>query len=288
MLRRHSFVYLVSVSILLVVLACATIPAIPAQPAAQPLSTTDPDAFATLVADSAAAFLTQTAEAQPASPSLTPSLPSLTNTPAPTPTATPVASREGTALSQQEDGSTLFTDTLAGVRLTIPAGWVTVRLNEPEYYQVWSLTVDDPVLQHGLEGIQNLDPARFRLHAFNTQPDYVYEGEGSQINVVYVREDVRTLEQIAEDEKQPQAFTDYALLSSEFQVRPDGLELFIIEEQWRGTSATEASVMIHYKGVIFKVTSGTVAVDLFVPAEISHEVVPVFDRMIEQMAIIIP
>ena len=163
-----------------------------------------------------------------------------------------------------------------------------MRLNEPEYYQVWSLTVDDPVLQHGLEGIQNLDPARFRLHAFNTQSDYIYEGEGSQINVVYVRDDVRTLEQIAEDEKQPQVFTDYALISSEFQVRPDGLELFIIEEQWRGTSSTNASVMMYYKGVLFKVPSGTVAVDLFVPLDIRHEVVPAFDQMIEQLTVYIP
>ncbi len=288
MIRKHSIVYIASICALLLVLACVTIPAVSTQEPQQPVSTADPDSFASMVAEAAGALMTQTAEAQPASTSPTPSLPPPTETPLPTPTETPLTSQAGTALSQLDDGSTQFIDNLAGVRLTIPAGWVTVRLNEPEYYQVWSLTVDDPVLQHGLEGLQNLDPARFRLHAFNTQPDYVYEGEGSQINVVYVRDDVRTLEQIAEDEKQPQVFSGYALISSEFQVRPDGLEVFIIEEQWRGTSSTKASVMLYYKGVLFKVPSGTVAVDLFVPFEIKHEVVPAFDQMIEQLVVYIP
>ena len=290
MSRKHSFVYIASIFTLLLMFACVTIPAVPAQQSEQPVSTTDPNAFSTMVAEAAGVLMTQTAEAQPASPSPTSGLPTPTETPLPTSTATerPVTSQAGTSLSQLEDGSTQFVDNLAGVKLTIPAGWVTVRLSEPEYFQVWSLTVDDPVLQHGLEGVQNLDPTRYRLHAFNTQPDYVYEGEGSQINVIYVRDDVRTLEQIAEDEKQPQVFTDYTLLSSEFQIRPDNLELFIIEEQWRGTSSTDASVMIYCKGVFFKVPSGTVEIELFVPFDISHEVVPAFDQMVEQMVLFTP
>jgi len=244
--------------------------------------------FSTMVAEAAGALMTQTAETAPLLPSPVPTESLATETPLPTATETPVTSLSGTALSQLEDGSTQFIDNVAGVKLTIPPGWVTVRLNEPEYLQVWSLTVEDPVLQHGLEGIQNLDPATFRLHAFNTKPDYVYAGEGSRINVVFTRDDVRTLEQVAEEEKQPQVFTDYALISSEFQVRPDSLELFVIEEQWRGTSSTNESVMIYYKGVTFKVPAGTVAVDLFVPLDIKHEVVPAFDQMVEQMVLFTP
>jgi hypothetical protein len=286
--RIHSSIYITSLGVLLFILACVTTPAVPIQQPEQPLSTSNPDLFSTMVAEAAGALLTQTAEAEPLLPSPIPGELLATETPIPVPTETPVTSQAGTTLSQLEDGSTQFIDNAAGVRLTIPAGWVAVRLNEPEYFQVWSLTVDDPVLQYGLEGIQNLDPARFRLHAFNTQPDYVYAGEGTQINFVFVKDDPRTLQQVAEDEKQPQVFSEYALISAEFQVRPDGLELFIIEEQWRGVSSTNASVMIYYKGVLFKVPAGTVAVDLFVPLDIKHEVVPVFDQMVEQMAIIIP
>ena len=172
--------------------------------------------------------------------------------------------------------------------MTVPSGWVTVRLNEPEYFQVWSLTVDDPILQYALAEIQNLNPTQYRLHAFNTKPDYVYKGQGTQINVKFVMGDGRTLEQVAEDEKQPQFFTEYALISSDFQVRPDGLELFIIEEQWQGTSSTNEPVMIYYKGYSFKLPSGTVTVSLFVPFDIKHEVVPLFDQMVGQLTVFTP
>ncbi len=285
MFRKHSIFFIASLATLLLILACVTAPAAPTQGA---VSTTDPNQFSTMVAEAAGALMTQTAEAAPVLPSPTPTAPLPNETPLPTATETPVTSQVGTSLSKLEDGSTLFVDNVAGVRLTIPTGWVTVRLNEPEYFEVWAFTVDDPVLQYGLEGIQTLDPAQYRLHSFNTQQDYVYEGEGSQINVVYVRDDVRTLEQVAEDEKQPQVFTDYQLISSDFLVRPDSLELFTIEEQWRKTSSTDAQVMIYYKSVFFKVSSGMVMVDLFVPFNISHEVVPAFDQMIEQLALFTP
>ena len=283
--RKHSLVYLTSSITLLLVVACVTTPAAPTQ---QSVSTTDPNAFSTMVAEAAGALMTQTAEAALLLPSPVPTEPPAIEPPIPTPTQSLVISASGTALSQLEDGSTQFIDNVAGIKLTIPPGWVAMRLNEPEYNQVWSLTVDDPVLQYDLGGIQNLDPASFRLHAFNTKPDYVYAGEGSRIGVVFTRDDVRTLEQVAEEEKQPQVFTDYALISSEFQVRPDGLQLFTIEEQWRGTSSTNEPVMIYEKGVLFKVPSGTVAIELFVPFDIKHEVVPVFDQMVEQLAIFTP
>jgi hypothetical protein len=241
-----------------------------------------------MVAEAAGALMTQTAEAAPLLPSPTPTEPPVTETSVPSPTETPVTSLTGTSLSQLEDGSTQFIDNVAGVRLTIPSGWVVVRLNEPEYFQVWALTVDDSVLQYGLEGIQSLDPARFRLHAFNTKPDYVYAGLGSQINVVFIKDDPRTLEQIAEDEKQPQAFTNYALLSAEFQVRPDNIETFTVEEQWRAISSTNEHIMTYYKGVLFKVPAGTVAIDLFVPFDIKHEVVPLFDQMVGQLTTFTP
>lgn len=288
MLGKYPFAYIISSITLLFVLACVMTPAVLTQEPEQPVSTTNPDLFATMVAEASGALLTQTAEAAALVSSPTSNLLSPDDAPLTASTETPVTSLAGTSLSRLEDGSTQFIDTIAGISLTIPAGWLVMRLNEPEFYQVWELTVDDPILQSDLEDILNLDPAQYRLHAFNTQPDYVYQGEGSKIIFIFVKDDVRTLEQIAEDEQQPEVFTDYALISSGFQVRSDGLQLFMIEEQWQGTSSTDEQVMIYDKSVIFKVQSGTVMIDLFVPANISYEVIPAFDHMIEQMSLFIP
>ena len=285
MFRKHSTVYITSLAALILILACVTTPVVPTQGA---VSTTDPNQFSTMVAEAAGALMTQTAAAQPVLPLSSPTASLPVETPVAIMTEAPVTSQGGTSLSQLEDGSTQFVDYIAGIRLRIPAGWVTVRLNEPEYNQIWELTVDNPVLKQGLEDLQTLDPARYRLHAFNTQPDYVYMGEGSQINVAFIQNDARTLEQVAEDEAQPKAFTEYTLISSEFQVWPESLELFIIEKQWRKMSVTDALVMIYYRGAIVKVPSGTVIVELFAPFDISHEVVPVFDQMVVQMVLFTP
>jgi hypothetical protein len=152
---------------------------------------------------------------------------------------------------------------------------------------VWELTASDPVLQHALGGIQGLDPNQYRLFAFNTQENYVYRGQGSQINVIFFQDDARTLEQVAEAERQPQVFTEYQLISSDFQVRPDNHQLFTIEEQWQETSSTIEPVTVYNKGVFFKVSPGTVAVELSVAFDIKHEVVPAFDQMIEQTSILL-
>jgi hypothetical protein len=277
MKRKHFPLYLISLGVLFLVVACVTAPAVPTQPAPP---TTDPNALSTMVADIAGTYMTQTAEAAPPA-----SLP--TETPASAVTEPPVASQSGTSLTKVEDGSTQFIDNVAGIQLTVPAGWIAVRLSEPEYTQVWELTAGDAVLQHALEGVQNLDPNQYRLIAFNTQADYVYQGQGSQINVVFFQDDARTLEQVAEEERQPQVLTNYQLISSEFQVRPDTHQLFVIEEQWQETSSTNAPVTIYNKGVFFKVASGTVAVELSVAFDIKHEVVPAFDQMIEQMSILV-
>jgi hypothetical protein len=278
MKRKHFTLYLTSLGVLLLVVACVTTPAVPAQ---QAPPTTDPNALSTMVADIAGKYMTQTAEAAPSA-----SLP--TEMPGSAATETPVASQSGTSLSKLEDGTTQFIDNVAGIQLTVPAGWIAVRLNEPEYTQVWELTAGDPVLQHALEGVQNLDPNQYRLIAFNTQADYVYQGQGSQINVLFFQDDARTLEQIAEEEKQPQVFTNYQLILSEFQVRPDTHQLFVIEEQWQETSSTNAPVTVYNKGVFFKVSSGTVVVELSVAFDIKHEVVPAFDQMVEQLSFLTP
>lgn len=92
MIRKHSFAYITSFIAVLVVLACVTTPVIPTLiPTQQPVSTSNPDMFSTMVANAAGAFMTQTAEAAPL-PSPTPDAPLPTETPPPVATDTPVTS----------------------------------------------------------------------------------------------------------------------------------------------------------------------------------------------------
>lgn len=285
MSRKNSLVYILSGVILFLVVSCVPAPAPVVPTQQQPVSTSNPNVFSTMVAGTAAAFMTQTVAAMP-SPTATP--PTTTKTPTPTVTATPTDANENTSLSEMEDGSIQFFDYQAGVKLTVPAGWLTVRLNDLEYSEVLDAAEDDPVLQYGLEGIQELDPDKYRLHAFNTQEDYAYEGIGSQINVIFFKDDDRSLEQMLEDEGPHPTFVDYEFISSGQQIRLDAIELFTREEQWKATSSTDAMVTVYYKGVFFETPSGTILIELFAPLEIKDDIVSEFDQLIEQMSIFTP
>ena len=294
MLRKLFFFCSTSLIVLGLVTACVPARVTPAPTQPKPLSTANPDAFSTLVAGTANAGMTQTAEAMPyptataipPSPTANKTLP--TGAGAPTATQTPEISALGTSLKVLDDGTVLFTDNIAGIRLTVPLGWLSVRINEPEYTQAWVDASYDPALASGMEAIQDLDPETFRLIAFNTQDGYVYEGQGSQINVIFAKDDPKTLDEIAEAEEQAKFFEKYELIFSGYKIRPDTLEIFTVEQQWQVNSSTEEPVMLYYKRVIFKVASGTVAVDLYAPVPIKDAVVPEFDRMVEQLSLFTP
>ena len=285
MLRKLAFLFLTSLIIAGLITSCIPARPTPVVTQPQPLSTANPDAFSTMVAGIAGALMTQTSEALP---SATPTIPIPTATLTPPPTQTPEMSALGTSLEVQNDGTTLFTDNIAGIRLAVPVGWTSVRVNEPEYTQAWADAAYDPVLAHKMEAIQDLDPEKFRLHAFNTQEGYVFEGEGSQINVVFSQGDPKTLDEIAEAEEKSKFFDKYELISSEYKIRSDALEVFIIEQQWQVTSSTGQRVMLYYKRAIFKVSSGTVAVDLYTPLQIKDNIVPAFDQAVEKLSVFTP
>ena len=288
--NKFSFHIIIS-GFLLLIMACVTTTVIPTQQPQQPVSTSNPSVFATTVAGKVAAFMTQTVEARP-SPTATllppTETPSPTTTPSPTITPSPTKPTERTTLSEMEDNSTQFFDYQAGLKLTVPEGWLTVRLSEQEYLDAWLLAVKDLVLQHELESINDLDPDIFRLHALNTQDEYVYEGQGSSIAVLFIDGDTQELKLIAEAELQLKDFENYELITSEYPERADDLELFTLEEQWQVTSSTDKQVTLYHKRAAFKVSAGTVYIDLYVPSEIKDEVLPEFDTMIEQLSVFTP
>ena len=122
--RSHSRHAVSTFVFLLTIVACA----LPGQ-TIQPAPANNPNAISTAVAGTALAAEQQT---QQASPVLA------TATVAPTDTLTPMPkiSSAGTSLLSLADGSTQFTDHVAGMQMVFPAGWLLVRLGEAEYYEV--------------------------------------------------------------------------------------------------------------------------------------------------------
>ncbi len=125
-----------------------------------------------------------------------------TQTPSPVPTLTltptPKISLNGTSLTINDDGSALFVDHKAGIQLTIPAGWMPLRVNEKEYYDAFTapVVVANPAMAERLTQLQNVDVKKFRLDALDIREGHIPNGVISDINVIFLEGDTRTLEKL--------------------------------------------------------------------------------------------
>lgn len=207
-----------------------------------------------------------------------------TSTPAPTETPVPttVVSSYGTSITKGSDNSTIFTDHRAGIQITFPAHWLAMRVGEPEFYQAWEEeAASNPQLLDAITAIQNLDLNRFRITAFDMNPDHMIHENLPKINVVFIQDDERTLRRIEYDERTAKSILKgYKFLPSKFQTTPGGLEILIIQHQWEASSDKIQPYTGYYRGVLFKVPSGLVAIDLFIPMEQKELFEPELDQIV--------
>ena len=227
----------------------------------QPASSTNPNTIETSIVGTAKASMQET-------------LVLATKTPVPTKvfTSTAILSTYGTSLAKREDGSTLFIDQRAKVQIIFPANWLALRVGEPEYYQAWEKEgTQNPALFKAISAIQNLDLNSFRMTAFDTHPEHVLYDNLPKINVVFLQDDPRTLQQIEADESSRRpALADYKYLPSEILRTASDLETLMIQNQWSAATPANQFYTGYYKGFIFKAPGGTVSIDLFIPLEMKE------------------
>lgn len=214
-----------------------------------------------------------------------------TPTPIPSPTETPVptavVSSQGTSLLIQEDQTTLFTDHKAGIQLTFPAGWLAMRVGEPEYYMAAEkVGTQNTWFLEEIASLQTLDLNVFRLHAYDLHPEHVLNNALPKINVVFLQEDKRTLRQIEADERtliKRSVKKGHKHLSSDFQVLSE-LEVLIFQSQWDAISFPTT----HYRGTFFKVPAGTVVLDFYIASEQQDSMELEWKQIVESISMLSP
>ncbi|HKY55042.1 MAG TPA: hypothetical protein VJM08_12080 [Anaerolineales bacterium] len=212
----------------------------------------------------------------------------LTSAPVITPTA--IISSYGTSLSKREDGSTIFIDHRARVQIIFPANWLAIRVGEPEYYQAWEKEgTQNPALFKALSAVQNLDLNSYRITAFDTHSEHVFYDNLPKVNVVFLADDSRTLQQIEADERRRRpALADYKYLPSEILKTSSGLETLMIQNQWSAATSANQIYTGYYKGFIFKAPGGTVSIDLFIPLEMKELLEVEHNQILESVSLLNP
>jgi len=214
-----------------------------------------------------------------------------TSTPAPTETPVPttVVSSQGTSLEIQEDQTTLFTDHKTGIQVTFPAGWLALRVGEPEFYGAWeNEATKSPVFLNIFATMQDADPAQFRVSAIDIREEVTYENF-SKMEVVFAPEDQRTLNQVRAAQAQKYSILkNYKVLSSRLTKTPAGLDIAVVEFQWEAVSPDKVKYMQYHKEVIFKVLGGTIGLQLFTGLDQKDLILPLFDQVLDSLVLLTP
>jgi hypothetical protein len=268
----------------LILLTAALACVVPGMESASTIPPTPDTRLGTMVAETVSAALAETAlAASPETPSPTPS---------PEPTAVPAAQYElpGSALETQEDGSTLFVDENAGYQITVPAGWLAVRVNEKEFYDAFLLPeVADERMQSALQGIQEQDPASFRLFVLDTMEGHVQNEIVTNVNLIWDPRAAFSFE--SEDDLQdiasqlPLQVDGLSVISAQVVVPPSGIVYGEIESEIGGLNALGQQVVLYQKIAIFNLKAGALIVTFTTESGFTDATLPLFEGMLETVLI---
>jgi len=260
------------------ILACV----VPGLPAASPFgedaspSPTPDIRLDIMIARTVSAALDLTALAVP---TLTPTLPPPTVTPTPKPFSS------GSTLIKQDNGSTLFVDESAGYEITVPTGWLAVRINEKEYYDAWTLPENADIhIQTSLLSIKEQEPATFRLLVLDTQEGHIKNEIVTNINFIWDPQTVLSFD----TDVDLQAFADelpsitdgLTVSSMEIIIPPSGAPYGVITSKVGGFNASGAQVSLYQKMVLFNLKTGTLVITFATENEFAETTLPVFDAML--------
>ncbi|MGE5375348.1 MAG: hypothetical protein ACM3XO_09850 [Bacteroidota bacterium] len=241
-----------------------------------PVPIINPPDLETSLASTALALAKQTEAAQ-----------SFTATPLPseTPTPTPRISINGTSLAIRGDKSTLFSDHKLGYQLTIPPGWLPIRINEDEYYKAFTLdaVAGNQSMINFLTKVATLDPDHVRLTALDIQPEQYAKGNISGISVTLQPETAKILEEWSRAHPaRANGRPGNVLLSSESQETESGIRILIREQQWRSTTNDK----IYSRRIFFMIPSGVMNIDFETPFDSKDALLPELEQVIESITLL--
>jgi hypothetical protein len=281
MIPNRSQTLLAIAVIFLIALACA----LPDLSVSGSTPVEDAVLLQTMVAETVAAALSQTAQASIPLSTPTSAEPALTEMP----TAGPSGS--GSTLVVQDDGTTLFTDQRAGFEVTVPAGWLALRVNEQEYYDAWSLAVaSDPSIQQSLTFIRSQNPNVFRLFGLDVQDGHLQSGFVTNLNIVWEELDDLSLEDDSDLQEMaaelPQSISGLQVISVELATTSGGIPIGIIESRATLQTVSGTNILSILKQVVFKPRTGSVVISLTTIEALGDVVVPPFDGMVETIKLV--
>ena len=265
--------------LILTMLACG----LQGSPTASPSApTVDPAQLNAIIAETVSAVLEQTALAPT-------STPLATATPQPEPSATPTFWPQ-TSTNLQLDGTNFFLDERAGFNISIPPGWLPVRIDQIEYYDAFSLPqAADPKVQTALMNINTLDPNIYRLFIFDLQDGHLEGGFVNNVNFIWLIDNSISLE--TEDEIKataealPSTVPGLVVTSYAISKTINDIPIGMILSETTGQREDGSELKLFQKQIFLNVEEGYLTITFTTEQGIKDATLPFFDSIIESLKI---
>ena len=287
---RNLFIGMIFPAVLFACIATDLLPA----PSSSPTQLTT-DSLGTIVVQTARVLATQTAAAVPSlSPTprpfitLEPPIPTLRIVIPPT---VDTSILNETSLTRTEDGSTIFRDQNAGYEIAIPAGWLIVRINSPEYFAALTLPeAADPAIQRALANIQYQNSKLFRLFALDTRPGHVQHQYSTALNLVWDHGNHGSLENSLRQivEQYPKLFNGVKMTNPVIRTNQEGLQFGIVESEWKTINISNQEFTLYQEQIVTKLDSGTLVVTLSTVDEMKDNLKSDMANIIDTISIASP
>lgn len=235
-----------------------------------------------MVALTVSAALEMTQQAQP-----TPT-PIPTQTAEPTPTSTLQADSAGSILVKNDDGSFLFTDELGKYQIEIPQELIALRINQKEFLDAWLLpAASNPAIQNQLGSMQNQDPYRFRLFAFDFNEENIESGFVTNINFLWDdATNLSTEEQLLQATNEYlQAFPGAEIIETKSVVLQNETLVGLVKFKNPVTTLEDAEINVIQKQAFLLLPQGILVITLSTAESQVEFVEPLFDAMLETFSL---
>jgi hypothetical protein len=278
-------IVLITLFSLIVVVACA-LPGGSADPVSEPVPTVDTALLQVMVERTVAAAIELTEQAA-ATPEMQMDEAAESS---PTPAAMDETPTLGSSLAAQTDGTVLFIDDQAKFQLNVSPGWLPVRIDQPEYYDAFSLpAAADPAVQRALMNIKTLDPNTFRLFIYDLQDGHMINGVITSVNFVWdpqvtiPLENETAIRQASED--LAASIPNLNIDSYSVSATAGDIPIGVILSNIPGKTFEGTDVVLFQKQVHLNLPAGSLVISFTTEQNFKDATLPFFDTMVETIKI---
>jgi hypothetical protein len=278
-------IVLITLFSLIVVVACA-LPVGSADPVSEPVPTVDTALLQVMVERTVAAAIELTEQAA-ATPEMQMDEAAESS---PTPAAMDETPTLGSSLAAQTDGTVLFIDDQAKFQLNVSPGWLPVRIDQPEYYDAFSLpAAADPAVQRALMNIKTLDPNTFRLFIYDLQDGHMINGVITSVNFVWdpqvtiPLENETAIRQASED--LAASIPNLNIDSYSVSATAGDIPIGVILSNIPGKTFEGTDVVLFQKQVHLNLPAGSLVISFTTEQNFKDATLPFFDTMVETIKI---